>query len=309
MNNNSFVEIACDVPAELADVLAPFLVALSGNGVCLENIAVDAFSTSEIPDSPRMTLKAYLSENADQETKLAELERFLRELTGDRPDIQIPPPVMRTILTEEWSSNWKTHFKPLHIGRRLVILPSWEEVSPSPDQLLLRIDPGMAFGTGGHETTRLCLEVLEMSINSFGAAPPSLLDLGTGSGILAMAAALLGAGRVLALDIDPEAVAVARENLLSNRLEGRIECGVAPLESVAEYFDIIVANILAEELVRLAPALAARLNPGGELILSGILAEKEDAVRSGFALQSLRFVETRCAGDWVAMLYRRCSEP
>jgi ribosomal protein L11 methyltransferase len=188
MNNDSWVEIACDVPAELADVLSSFLAALTGSGVCLENLSVDAFSASEIPDSPRMTLKAYLPDDADQTSKKAELERFLLELSSGRPDMHIPPPTLKTILTEEWSSNWKCHFKPLHIGKRLIILPSWEEVPPSPDQLLLRIDPGMAFGTGGHETTRLCLELLEHRIASFGAAPPSLLDLGTGSGILAMVA-------------------------------------------------------------------------------------------------------------------------
>lgn len=309
MNNDSWVEIACDVPAELADVLSPFLAALTGNGVCLENLSVDAFSVSEIPDSPRMTLKAYLSDDADQASKMAELKQFLRDLSDGRPDMHIPPPTVKTIQTEEWSSNWKSHFKPLRIGKRLIILPSWEEVAPSPEQLLLRIDPGMAFGTGGHETTRLCLELLEKSINLIEAEPPSLLDLGTGSGILAMAAALLGAGRILALDIDPEAVEVALENLALNRLEDRIECGTTPLESVTECFDIIMANILAEELVRLAPPLAARLNPGGILILSGILAEKEELVFNGFAQVSLQFVETRRAGDWVAMLYKRSPEP
>ena len=119
-----------------------------------------------------------------------------------------------------------------------------------------------------------------------------------------MAASLLGADRILALDIDPDAVAVARENLALNQLSERIECGTTPLESLTERFDIILANILAEELVRLAPYLTDRLYPGGSLILSGILAEKEQLVRQGFDSQPLKYCQTTCAGEWVAMLYR-----
>ncbi len=119
-----------------------------------------------------------------------------------------------------------------------------------------------------------------------------------------MAASLLGAGRVLALDIDPDAIVVARENLALNQLADQVECGTEPLEALTEKFDIILANILAEELVRLAPYLAERLHPGGSLILSGILAEKEPLVRQGFAAQPLKYIQTVCAGEWVAMLYR-----
>jgi ribosomal protein L11 methyltransferase len=303
--NESWVEIACDVPAEFADVLSSFLTTLSGNGVCLENLCVDAFSASEIPDSQRMTVKAYLSAEPDPVAKMAELEVFLQELSARQPGIYIAMPTIKAVRSEDWSSSWKIHFKPLRVGSRLLIVPTWEEVVPLPDDLVLRIDPGMAFGTGGHETTKLCLELLENQMNSIGATQPSLLDLGTGSGILAMAASLFGAGRILALDIDPDAIEVARENLALNGLAEKVVCGTTPIESISENFDIIVANILAEELVRLAPFLATHLNPGGALILSGILAEKEGLVRKGFASQSLRFVETSFAGEWAAMLYRR----
>jgi ribosomal protein L11 methyltransferase len=164
----------------------------------------------------------------------------------------------------------------------------------------------MAFGTGGHETTRLCLELLESVMESSPLLTvPSLLDLGTGSGILAMAACLLGAGRILALDIDPDAVLVARENLQLNQLSEQIECGTIPLESLEEKFDIILANILAEELVRLAPYLTDRLQSGGALILSGILAEKEQLVLHGFASQPLKYIQTSFDGEWVAILYRK----
>lgn len=303
--NDSWLEIACDVPAEFAEVVADYLTILSGSGVCVENLTVDAFSPSEIPDSQRMTIKAYLPAEQDPAPKMAELETYLQELNQRQPGFGLIRPTITPVRSEDWSTSWKVHFKPLRVGRRLLIVPTWEEAASLPDDLVLRIDPGMAFGTGGHETTRLCLELLEKIMD---AAPllvsPSLLDLGTGSGILAMAASRLGAGRILALDIDPEAVEVACENLVLNDLAENVECGTIPLESLEENFDIILANILAEELVRLAPDLAARLNPGGDLVLSGILAEKEELVRRGFAGQPLRYEETNQSGEWVAMHYR-----
>lgn len=302
---DSWLEIACDVPEEHADVVADFLTHLSGNGVCVDNLCVDAFSVSEIPDSVRVVIKAYLPADRDPAPQISELEGFIAELSGRHPAACFGHPTLTAVNAEDWSSSWKVHFKPLRVGKHLLIVPTWEEAAQLPGDLVLRIDPGMAFGTGGHETTRLCLELLEqvMEKNDLKVAP-SLLDLGTGSGILAMAASLLGAGRILALDIDPDAVDVARENLVLNQLSERIECGTVPLESLTERFDIILANILAEELVRLAPFLTERLNSGGALILSGILAEKEPLVRLGFDSQPLQYRHTAAAGEWVAMLYR-----
>ena len=302
---DSWIEIACDVAEEHAEVVAEFLTQLSGNGVCIDNQNVDAFSVSEIPDSVRVVIKAYLPAEHDPAPQMLELENFLATLSARHPAACFGRPTLTAVNAEDWSSSWKVHFKPLRVGKHLLIVPTWEEAEQLPGDLVLRIDPGMAFGTGGHETTRLCLELLEQVMEKGDhAAAPSLLDLGTGSGILAMAASLLGAGRILALDIDPDAVDVARENLALNNLSEEIECGTVPLESLTERFDVILANILAEELVRLAPYLTERLNSGGSLILSGILAEKEQLVRQGFASQPLTYSRTVCDGEWVAMLYR-----
>jgi ribosomal protein L11 methyltransferase len=210
------------------------------------------------------------------------------------------------VSAEDWSTSWKVNFKPLRVGKRLLIVPSWENPCPQPNDLVLRLDPGMAFGTGGHETTRLCLELLEQIMDDMPTlVTPDVLDLGTGSGILAMAAVQLGAGRVCAVDIDPLAIEVACENLAINELTDQVECSTTPLESLTGSFDIILANILAEELVRLAPSLCQRLSPGGSLVLSGILEEKEGLVRSGFSSQPLEYVETRHEGEWVAIHYRK----
>lgn len=303
--NDSWLEIVCDVPEEHSEVVADFLTQLTGAGVCVDNQNVDAFSPSEIPDSVRVSIKAYLPAGCDSVIKMHELESFIAELSGRNPADLFSKPTLNAVNSEDWSNSWKVHFKPLRVGKHLLIVPTWEEATELPGDLVIRIDPGMAFGTGGHETTRLCLELLE-SVMEEGPllTVPSLLDLGTGSGILAMAANLLGAGRILALDIDPEAVDVARENLVLNNMADRVECGTSPLEAITERFDIILANILAEELIRLAPFLSERLNSGGSLILSGILAEKELLVRHGFASQTMKYIQTASAGEWVAMLYR-----
>lgn len=304
--NEAWMEISCTVPAELADIVAEYLTSLSGNGVCVENLNVDAFSHTEIPESSTVHIKSYFSSREDSAERMKEIENFLEELAQRQPGLVLSPPELSSVTTEDWSTSWKVNFKPLRIGRRLLIVPSWEEPQPQPDDIVLRLDPGMAFGTGGHETTRLCLELLEQIMDDMPTLlTPAVLDLGTGSGILAMAAVQLGAGRVCAVDIDPLAVEVARENLAINGLTDQVECSTTPLESLDGCFDVILANILAEELVRLAPFLSERLSPGGSLVLSGILAEKEGLVRSGFSSQPLEYLDTLHEGEWVALHYRK----
>ena len=304
--NEAWVEISCTVPSELADIVAQYLTSLSGTGVCIENSTVDAFSHSEIPESPTAQIKSYFSGSDDSAARLEEIENFLNTLARRQPGLVLPRPELSTVSSEDWSTSWKVNFKPLRIGRRLLIVPSWEEPQPQTDDIVLRLDPGMAFGTGGHETTRLCLELLEQIMDTMPTLlTPAVLDLGTGSGILAMAAVQLGAGRVCALDIDPLALEVARENLAINGLADLVECSTTPLESLNGCFDVILANILAEELVRLAPLLTDRLAPGGSLVLSGILAEKEGLVRAGFSSQPLEYLSTLLEGEWVALHYKK----
>lgn len=306
----TWLEIACEIPDDFVDVVAAYLSDLSGSGVCIENLNVDAFSHAEIHLSPIKTVKAYFSDQEDLDARLKDIERFLHDLESQHPGLCLAMPVMSSVCSEDWSTSWKVNFKPLRVGRRLMIVPTWEETPTGSDDLILRLDPGMAFGTGGHETTRLCLELLEGIMDDMPTLQtPSVLDLGTGSGILAMAAVKLGAGRVCAVDIDPQAIEVALENLAVNDLAGQVACSTTPLEAFTETFDIILANILAEELVRLAPQLIERLAVGGTLVLSGILAEKEEFVRNGFSLPALRYAETRRDGEWVALLFKRVAAP
>ncbi|HEY6839537.1 MAG TPA: 50S ribosomal protein L11 methyltransferase, partial [Geobacteraceae bacterium] len=211
---------------------------------------------------------------------------------------------------EDWANGWKQNFHPSRIGRRVVIKPTWEEFTPGTGDIVIELDPGLAFGTGTHATTRMCLDVMEAIFfcdPPFDATshprPVAVLDVGTGSGILSIGAAKFGAPRVVAIDIDERAVAVTEENLALNAVHG-VEASTTPLSRVTGSYGVVLANILAEELVRLADELVARVAPGGFLILSGILAEREEFVRAGFAPFPLELAAVRHEEEWSCLCYQ-----
>jgi ribosomal protein L11 methyltransferase len=218
-----------------------------------------------------------------------------------------------TIRQEDWAHAWRKFYKPMRIGRRVVLKPSWEAFAAQPDDIIIELDPGMAFGTGLHPSTRLCIAALEEILQPDDA----VLDLGTGSGVLALVAARLGAGAILATDIDTLAVQVAGENAQLNRLPVgerlMIQHGSVPGNRAGE-FQIIVANILAEVLAGLLtskygdPPLAEPLAPGGHLIMSGILEDRARLVIDAAAAQGLHFVGQKQEGDWVVIIVRKEAE-
>jgi ribosomal protein L11 methyltransferase len=179
----------------------------------------------------------------------------------------------------DWAERWKEHFPPLQLGQRVFIVPSWErDFRVPPDGLAITLDPGLAFGTGQHATTALCVELIEAGLAAAPAASLQLLDVGCGSGILAMVAARLGCQRALAIDNDPSAVIVTRENVQQNGLSSTVQASDMGLEQIPGHFDWVVANILAQTLIALAAPLVAHTAPGGTLVLSGILVSQEDEV-------------------------------
>lgn len=203
-----------------------------------------------------------------------------------------------------WAEKWKEHFKPRKVGRRLVVKPSWEPYLCAPDEIVLTIDPGQAFGTGSHETTRMCLRLLEKLFDA-PEAPRRVLDIGTGTGILGIAAAMLGASFVLGIDTDPKAAEVAAENAKGNGVADRFEASFAPLSTFDGAYDLVLANLLAELLIDLKTEIAARCVPGGHLILSGILTEKCGWVEEEFGTDGIRTVRRTTDDQWSALLMRR----
>ena len=202
---------------------------------------------------------------------------------------------------ESWRDSWKAYFKPRRVGR-FVIVPSWESFAPAPADVVLALDPGRAFGTGGHASTRLCLELL----SSLQGGAQSFLDAGCGSGVLAIAAArICPDARGVAVDIDPEAVEVTVENAVANRVADRIVASTTPVADVAGSFDLVFANLSAEVLEALAPSLSSRVAAEGTLIASGILVEQADAVAAAFVARGLTVAGALEEEGWRALVLAR----
>jgi ribosomal protein L11 methyltransferase len=203
---------------------------------------------------------------------------------------------------QDWMQKWKEGFEAVEIGKRLIVAPSWKLPADSEDRAVIQIDPGMAFGTGTHETTRLCLEAIERHWHG-----GSLLDVGTGTGILAIAAALLSPhSRVVAIDIDPQAVEVARENLTINGVSSAIDLRVGQPNDLANVqFEMIVANLTAEVIIDQLNSLDRCLAPGGTMILSGILNELGSDVERALGAHGFKVTERRDAGEWCALVAQR----
>ncbi len=308
----SCAEVTCRAPAAAVDLLSSYLVELSGAGVCTENREVDTFSVEGLDDGAEAAIKSYFPDDDALPAQLQRITSYLAELTLLNPDWNFAPPVVTLVRQEEWAHTWKEHFKPFRVGERLVVKPTWEEYAGGEGDLILEIDPGMAFGTGSHETTKLCLEALEGICGRSGEfagvsypPPVACLDVGTGSGILGIGAIKLGIPSVVGVDIDPEAVKVAAENAGVNGVEKEMTVSTTPLEVVEGTFSVVVANILAEELVRMASTLVERVAPGGFLILSGILVVKEQLVLEGFAHFGLVPLPPAREGEWSCLVYRR----
>lgn len=208
----------------------------------------------------------------------------------------------QNVRDEDWAEVWKRFYKPFRAGNTLVVKPTWEPYDAQAGDKIIEIDPGMAFGSGTHETTGMCLELLEEALHG----GERVIDVGTGSGILAIGAALLGAEHVLAIDIDPTAVKVAEENIAHNGLSGKIRAVQGNLlEKTDETCDVCVANIIADVICMFAAPLAHHIAPGGRFICSGIIKEREGDVRAALLEAGYIIDEVRHRGEWVAMLARR----
>jgi len=211
----------------------------------------------------------------------------------------------RTVAEEDWANGWKQYYETIHLTDRLVINPSWIEYKPAAGEIVVSLDPGSAFGTGTHETTRMCLRFVEDAFDRAPAPPRTVLDVGTGTGILGIAAALLGARRVLGIDTDPVAVEVAAKNAKQNGVAAAFRAEGTPLSRVEGEFDLVLGNLIAEILVDLSDAIVARCAPGGRMILSGILTEKSGWVAEEYGRHGASVIGDATDGEWSALLLRR----
>lgn len=210
---------------------------------------------------------------------------------------------LKRVSEQSWSEAWKAFFKPFRCGQQLVVCPTWEEWSAAPEDLVLRIDPGMAFGTGSHPTTQLCLMLLEKCVRP----GMRVLDWGAGSGILSIGACLLGAGACKAIDLDPVAVRTTADNAAANGLEGRITAAAGSIEAEPPElgYDLILANIVADPIIGGASELYSRLLPGGNAVVSGFVERRADEVLAALVGAGLEVCEVAAEEDWRAALLRR----
>lgn len=311
----SWIEVSVQADGEAAEAVAE-LFNRYGRGGAVVEIPVDLFDDEAevVPLPSQVVVKAYLAADDAGLTLRRKIEEGLWHLSRLYP---LAEPAIRELAEDDWAEAWKSHYHILRAGRQLVIVPAWEAYEPAPGEVAIRLEPGMAFGTGLHPTTRLCLGAIEAYLPAGG----SVLDMGTGSGVLAIAAARLGARSVLALDADPVAVRVAQENVALNGVTDRclVRHGSLPgggevplhfrpdgqLHLLAEgQFDLVAANILAPVIIDMAAALAERLVPGGHLIAAGLIDTQEAAVTGALQAHGLAIVGRSQEKDWVCLVGR-----
>jgi ribosomal protein L11 methyltransferase len=304
MSEASWLEISLTVDGELAEPVAEVLARFIPEGVVIESTAVTADPDDSLGRAVGpLRVFGYLAVDEELEDKRRRLEQALWYLGRIRP---LPDPEFKPIQQTNWAEAWKQHYQPIAVGERLMIVPAWLEQTGG-ERIPIRIDPGMAFGTGTHPTTQLCLHALENAAGRTGQKW-EVIDLGCGTAILAIAALKLGASHALGVDIDPEAIQAARENAATNGVTANLELGLGSLAEIQagaftiQKAHIVLANILAPVLIRLlGEGLGDLIAEGGVLILSGILQEQADEVQAAAEQHGLRLISRQQSGDWEAL--------
>lgn len=297
MGTQDWLEVSVRVDGEAAEAVSQVLDRYVRGGAVIERMLIDGPGAHD--DIDVLTVKGYIEiDDYEGRRKIQEALWHLGQL------YPIPEPTFRVIAEADWSEAWKAHYAVLHVGQRTVIVPQWQDYTPQPGEVAVILDPGMAFGTGTHPTTRLCLAALEEVIRP----GMRVLDLGTGSGVLAIAAARQGAAGVLALDNDSIAVDSARRNISFNGLGDVVQVRAGSFERAQGPYDLILVNILAQIIVdMLELGLADLLAPQGIMVASGIIDTQEDQVRHALAAHGLRVVERQAEHDWIALIADRIS--
>ncbi|CAM3795089.1 50S ribosomal protein L11 methyltransferase [Alkalicoccus chagannorensis] len=310
-------EISIHTTQEAVEPVSHILHDAGAGGVVIEDRAdyfreresrygeIFQLSADDYPETG-VLIKAYLPESGMLEQTIGDICASVTKLKDYGVDIGANEVAVSEVDEEEWSTAWKKYYKPEKVGTRITVSPSWENYEPEQsDEVVVELDPGMAFGTGTHPTTVLCLQALEKRMVS----GIHMMDVGTGSGVLAIAAAKLGASVVDAVDLDPVAVKAARENVQFNQTEQVVRVSESDLLSGAEgTYDLVTANILADIIVSMVPDAKRAVKPGGHLIVSGIIEKQRDQVRTALMEAGFVMVETTEMENWTAFTVQRPEE-
>jgi ribosomal protein L11 methyltransferase len=300
----NWIEVSLTVSPEQAEAVAEVLSRTIPNGVVVEQKALQDNSREASQMEPAARVFGYLLADSSLEDKKQKIEECLWHLGQIQP---LAAPIFTPIIDEDWMAAWKKHYQPIEIGRRLVIAPSWIK-KEFPGRLPIRINPGMAFGTGTHPSTQLCLRLMEDAL----PVGENVIDVGCGSGILSIAAFRLGTDSVLAVDVDPAAMQSTLENAKNNHIHSGLEVGLGSVsEILAHHFSVtqgrlVVVNILANIILQLfGDGLADLVLPGGQLILAGILDSQAGDILFCAEEKGLRLEKQISSSDWVALLLRK----
>ena len=304
-----WAEVSITTSHEATEFIAEIFHDLGASGVVIEDpelvnsyIHSGQWDYTDIPEAENtevVTVKAYLPVDEELDEKLRSFEREVNALAGHNVDKGPGAISCNEIQDEDWAENWKQYFHTEKVGDITVIKPTWEEYEASPDDVVIELDPGEAFGTGNHPTTAMCIRELETLVKG----GMTVFDVGTGSGILSIAAAKLGAGKITAVDYDRTALKVAKENIEQNHAEDVITLGQSDiLKQVEGRADLVIANIIADIIIRLFDELEDHLNPGGTLLASGIIADRIGDVTGAALAHGFTIDKVVEMSGWVAMV-------
>ena len=304
-NKGKWLKIELTSSFELVDALSNFLTEIGAQGVFQEEPEAAApgdFGVSE----DRETLKAYLPVDVRLENRIASLKIYIDSLSQLFPELKETGFTTETIIGQDWGEEWKKYFKPLRVSKNIVIKPTWERYTPAGRDIVVEIDPGMAFGTGQHPSTRMCLEAIEdILLKDRTIRGWRVLDVGTGTGILGISCAKLGAERVVCVDNDKKAAEIARENVLINHVEDRVEVINRDVTTIRGPFDLIVANLTAKILIKLHSHLMSLIGSVGYLVISGIIDQNRSDIEAHFLAGEFTTHHVITEKEWVCYVLRK----
>ncbi len=295
-----WVSISVSVPREAADAIANFLTESGAPGTAEEPVPLMSSPSSCI------RVKGFFVQNSDTPEIAKRIADYREKIRNYFPSIgSDSPPIIEPLAPIHWETQWRAHFPELLVGKRLRILPPWRRVPPSGTRYTIKINPSIAFGTGHHATTQSCLELLESVCLTTPRTIRTALDIGTGSGILAIALAKLGVPNIWATDNDQDALNEANNNAIRNRVETQLQIGRVSVPQRRRTFDLVVANIFASTLVKLSPSISQAVGDGGHIILSGIQTDQVEPVRDAFHPTHWKEVNCLTRDDWATLLMVR----